>query len=296
MDLEGAGWITAVVSALAAVVSAVVAGLAWRDAKRSAAAAETSAKAAEDLAEIEQRRRHEELTPILLVDGGCGVRGSDRVHLTVSLDGPSGLDRLDQIAVLVRDDRDRTRVTAGEPNQEQIAATIWGPYRFASAVDGADKLGRSVSAFSLIRGDSRSLEMEPTSAPSWVADSGSWRQQYADQPIRLQITCVRDGELPWRLPVEVPIPQPRFDLDVRKIRGRWELMARNIGSAPAHEVVFRTPPKERMQIRGRSESLLDVNGRISASVFAFDQTMAMWVELTWLDHLGIPRSRRVDLD
>jgi len=118
VNLEQAAWIAALVSVPVAVASAIVAIVARRDAKRAAGAAERSAQAAEDLTAIEQRRRHEELTPRLSVEATCWGPGSDRLRVTVRLDGPPGLDRLDHVAVRIRDDQDRSPVTAGGPTRE----------------------------------------------------------------------------------------------------------------------------------------------------------------------------------
>jgi len=296
VNLEQAAWIAALVSVPVAVVSAVVAVLARRDAKRSAGAAERSAQAAEDLTAIEQRRRHEELNPRLSVEAACRGPGSDRVRLTVSLDGPAGLDRLDQVAVRVRDDKDRSPVTAGGPTQEQIAATIWGPYRFVPGVGGADQLGRELPAFPLARGEYRLLEMEPTLQPSWVSTSDWWRQEYADQPIRLEITCTRDGEPPWRSPVEIDQPQPRFVAEAQPADRAVKVVARNVGTAPARKVGFCPPSNDpTVTIKGDEESVLDVGHSISAFVLLVDQSIATWVELVWTDYLGVPRRQRVDL-
>jgi hypothetical protein len=296
VDLEQAAWIAALASVPLAVASAVVAVFARRDARRSAGAAERSAQAAEDLTAIERRRRHEELAPRLSVVAFCRGHGSDRVRVTVRLDGPVGLDRLDQVVVRVCDDKDRNPVTAGGPTQEQIATTVWGPYRFVPGVDGADQLGRSVPGFPLARGESRSLEMEPTPQPSWVSAPEWWRHEYADQPIRLEITCIQEGELPWRSPVEVEQPQPRFAAEVQPQGRAVQVVARNVGTAPARTVCFRRPPTDStVTIRGGEESVLDVGDSISALVLLVDQSTATWVELAWTDYLGAPRRQRVDL-
>jgi len=240
-SLEESAWIAALVSVVVAVASVVVAWLARRDARRSAAAAERSARAAErsahadeSLTAIERSRRHESLTPDLLVEAASWAPGNDGIRLTVGLRGPDGLDRLDGVEVRVRDDKDRSPQVAGEPTQEQIDATIWGPYRFEPSADGADHLGRVVATFALRRGDERALYMRPSLPPSW-STPGWWLGEYAEQPIRLEIICTRHGDEPWRLVVDVPQPQARFETRVRRTDDGIELVARNAGEGPAYD-------------------------------------------------------------
>lgn len=184
-----------------------------------------------------------------------------------------------------------------DPPARQIAATIWGPYRFVPSVDGVDRLGRAVPAFPLARGESRPLVMEPTLSPPWVSTPDWWRQEYADQPIRLEVTCVRDGQPAWRHPVEIDPPQPRFAADAQPADHAVKVIARNVGTAPASKVSLRPPPTDAtVTIKSGEVSTLDVGHSISAFVLLVDQSTATWVELVWTDHLGVARSQRVDLD
>lgn len=294
VNLEEVGWIGALVSTLVAVVSAVVAMLARRDAKRSAAAAERSAQAAEDLTAIERRRQQVELTPQFSLDVACHGPGSDRVRVTARLDGPDGLDQLDRVGVRVRDDKHRSPVVAGGPTQEQITATIWAPYRFVPGVDGADPLGRALPDVALARGEPRTLEMEPTVPPAWVSDPRWWRQEYADLPIRLEITAAL-GEQRWRVPVELAQPQPRFTA-TRHGDGPITVVARNVGTAPARDVSFRPPVNDStVGIRGAEEPVVGVGQTISAHVLLVDQSTATSIDLVWTDHLGVSRQQAVEI-
>jgi hypothetical protein len=36
-------------------------------------------------------------------------------------------------------------------------------------------------------------------------DSGSWRQRYADQPVRLTLSCHRKDHEPWTVPVKIVV-------------------------------------------------------------------------------------------
>jgi hypothetical protein len=154
---------------------------------------------------LEQERRHDELTPQFAITYRL-TEGSDTVTLHIALVGPSGLDRLDGVEVTVRDDLpDRRPVIAGGPTQEEIASVIWGPYRLRPGVDGADRIGRQTPAVSLRRGEVLYRLVEPSLAPYWSADSASWRARYAKLPIRISLTCTRQGTPPWVIPLEVTI-------------------------------------------------------------------------------------------
>jgi hypothetical protein len=122
--------------------------------------------------------------------------------------GPAGLDRLDQVTVRIRDDiPGRAPVTSGGPSAEEIARQVWRPYRFVPGVDGAVQTGRFVAPFGLLLGDRRPLALERTPAPTWSSDATGWRRQYDDQPVRLTLACVREGDEPWTVPREVRVDQ-----------------------------------------------------------------------------------------
>lgn len=192
--MDAVGWFSAL-SAVAAVVAAVVAVLAWR-------AARASATAATDLTQLEQGRWHNELTPIFKVTAAAQPGG--RARLVVALDGPPALDRLDQLTVTIRDDTtDHSSIGAGGPTDEQVAAQIWGPYRFTPGVDGADPTGREVAPIPLLLGDDRPFQLELSTPPMWwTAGLAAWRLGYAAAPIRLSIRCRRNDH-EWNVPLEI---------------------------------------------------------------------------------------------
>jgi len=198
--LVNATWsiVLTVLSLLATAISAIAAIGSWRAARRADQAATT-------LANIERDRRHTELTPDFNVT--CYRRAvGDRAELRLTFTGPPGLDRLDGAEVTIRDDRsNRTPTTAADPSAEELAAAIWGPLRFCPHVNDADKLGRSVPAVPLAKQEIIRLALEPSLAPRWVNDHAHWRQQYADDPLRLTITCTREGHAPWVIPIDVRI-------------------------------------------------------------------------------------------
>jgi len=136
------------------------------------------------------------------------VASGERATLRVALVGPAALDRLDRVTVRIRDDiPGRAPVTPGGPTAEEIARQVWGPYRFVPGVDGADQTGRSVAPFGLLLGDWRPLALERTPAPTWSSDATAWQRQYNDQPVRLTLACVREGDEPWTVPQEVRVDQ-----------------------------------------------------------------------------------------
>lgn len=202
MDAVGFNWLLSGLSAVAAVAAAVVAVLAWR-------AARAAATAATVLTQLEQGRWHNELTPRFTVTATADPEG--RVRLVVALDGPAALDRLDQLTVTIRDDNtDHRSRLAGGPTVEQIAAQIWGPYRFTPRVDGADRTGRAIAPIRLLLGDDRPFQLEPSTPPPWAGDPVAWRAKYAAAPIRLAIRCCRrnDNDHEWNVPLEVVPNRP----------------------------------------------------------------------------------------
>jgi hypothetical protein len=188
----------ALLVAVGAVAAIAAVGAWW--------AARSSSQASAAMTAIERRRWHADLTPQFELV--CRVASGERATLRVALVGPAGLDRLDRVTVRIRDDiPGRAPVTSGGPTAEEIARQVWGPYRFVPGVDGADQTGRSVAPFGLLLGDWRPLALERTSAPTWSSDATAWHRQYNDQPVRLTLACVREGDEPWTVPQEVRVDQ-----------------------------------------------------------------------------------------
>jgi hypothetical protein len=195
-----ADWATWI-SASSAVVAAIAAALSlWT--------ARTSNRTARTLAAIETDRRHAELIPTFEVRT---KRVNDDVILIYpKLVGPPSLDRIDRLTVIVRDDTvDHSSELAGSPTSEQLAATIWGPYRLTPMIDGASSDGRSVGPVRLLLGDDRPFQFESTRPPIWT-DAQWWDSQYRHTPIRLAFRCETDGFEPWIVPTEVKPPAVRF--------------------------------------------------------------------------------------
>ncbi|MEZ0095912.1 hypothetical protein [Streptacidiphilus sp. EB129] len=179
--------IAATVSATSALLSAVAAGASWRAARKSN---DTAAA----VAAIEHNRWHTELTPTF--DIAFTDQGNDRAMLRLTLTGPAGLDRLDQLTVSVRGDgfnHDPVGGYRSEAEAAEYARTIWGPYRFVYGSDGGSEDGKRVDPVCLELGDWALFSMSRTLAPSWYGDHSMWRQEHSGKPVRLTMTGMREG-------------------------------------------------------------------------------------------------------
>jgi hypothetical protein len=225
------------VSALVAVVSVWYARSSDRSAKKSAAAAETtaiaagkvaaasevaaieagkSATAAAATAALDADRRHSELTPRLRVICKAANPGSQHLSLQLFLVGPPDLGRLDGLTVSIRDDhpwRGQGTPLAGGPTPEQVAAQIWGPWRFTPGtgpgadpvrgIPGADETGRITPTGGMPMGEGLPFSLEPTWPPQWSQQAQpDWLRERGTL-LRLRLECIRDGEEPWILTGEV---------------------------------------------------------------------------------------------
>ena len=121
---------------------------------------------------------------------GEPARPDATARLIVTLYGP--LD-LHGVAVAIRDDRpDRAPGIAGGPSAAEIAATVWGPWRFRHGVDGATPDGRAVPARPLHRRGQLVFVLDAAPVPSWTLPD-HWVRDHADAALRLTITCTREA-------------------------------------------------------------------------------------------------------
>ncbi|MGW4759398.1 hypothetical protein [Streptomyces chartreusis] len=192
-----------IIAGTTAVFSAVATGGAWLAARRANSTADAVAR-------IERERWHADLTPQfnVTIERGDG----DRATLSVHLAGPLPLDHLDEVRVEVKqsDDMDYTPRLAGGPTPEQAAAQVWGPLRFVPSSDGADANGQVIPGFPLRVGAGRPLALEHTRSPLWWEGNdreARWRDNWLNKPVRLVLTCRKDGFEPWVVPYEVEVPQ-----------------------------------------------------------------------------------------
>lgn len=192
-----------VASLCAAGLSAVAAAGAWLAAHRSANTADTVAR-------IEQDRWHADLLPQFVLS--LGPLEGDRGTLHVHLDGPLPLCRLDEIRleIVQSDDMSYASTLAGGPSQEELDAQVWGPIRFSHGANGADINGKTVEPFGLAVGRGHPFSVELTRPPRWIVGNDraeQWRERWAGKPVRMVLTCRRDGFKDWVVPCEVEVPQ-----------------------------------------------------------------------------------------
>ncbi|GAA4226006.1 hypothetical protein GCM10022254_09490 [Actinomadura meridiana] len=165
-----------------------------------------SADAGQAVSVLEAERWHADLTPKFVVT--AAPANIDRAELWVELAGPVPLNGLDEIVMSVRDDvPGREPVSPAGPSAEEIAAQVYGPYQFGPYADGADAHGRGVAPFALQVGERRPFSLMKTRAPHWTGQSDEqWWQQWAGEPVRLELQC-RQGDDPlWRVSLNVDVP------------------------------------------------------------------------------------------
>lgn len=192
-----------VASFSAAGLSTVAALGAWFAAHRSGRTADTVAR-------IEQDRWHADLLPQF--DISIEDREGDRATLSVRLAGPVPLCHLDEIRIEIvqSDDMSRVATLPGPPSQEELDAQVWGPIRFTHGADGADVDGKTVAPFSLEVGKGRPFSIERTRPPHWQQGDdrdARWRDQWLNKPMRVVLTCRREGFKAWTVPRDVEVPQ-----------------------------------------------------------------------------------------
>ncbi len=159
-------------------------------ADRSAEAAAKSAEAAAATAALDADRRHSELTPRFRVT--CQPAGQDGLDMVIFLAGPPELERLDALKVTIRDDhpwRGQRTSLADAPTPEQIAAQIWGRYRFVPGtgpgadsvrgIPGADPTGRTTAT--------RGMPVGEELRSGWISSSRPGRRSVP----RTAATCPR---------------------------------------------------------------------------------------------------------
>jgi hypothetical protein len=167
--------------------------------------ARKGARGTEHLALIEADRRHVELTPRFTPR--CQTTGLNNTEavLTLTFTEPAGLDQIELTASIRDDDTDRLYRIDPNLTAEQIKAQVWGPYRFAPGVDGADKNGRAPAVVQLNRGQSRRFWLERTLPPPWATNSPNWWEQWADHPVRLNLVARSGSHEPWTVPLDVDV-------------------------------------------------------------------------------------------
>jgi hypothetical protein len=157
---------------------------------------------------IEQQRFHADQTPQIALK--CEARDPDghQAELMLELTGPMALDRLDQVTVRIRDDQPRQPTPGSLQQEEHWEEVIWGRYRIRPGLRDTDPNGRAHGPFRLPKNEPYPIPLGQSIAPPWQTDWQSWRDQYRGAPVRLEITCVRDGYQPWVLTPEIKVRFP----------------------------------------------------------------------------------------
>jgi hypothetical protein len=152
------------------------------------------------LAQIERDRWHVEMTPQVGLKFSMS-RGFP--ELLVDFRGPAPLLQV-EVALTIRDDKERgVSQLAGGPTAQQVADTIWGPFRFRPGVDGADSLGRTVAPVPLKHRARTRFALDPSLAPAWVVSERAWRSDYNGEDMRVWVGCSAVGHKPWLLTANV---------------------------------------------------------------------------------------------
>jgi hypothetical protein len=169
-------------------------------------------------AALDTDRRHSKLTPRFQITVEPSNPGSETLRPAVHLLGPPELDRLDALTVTIRDDhpwRAQGSPLAGGPAPEEVAAQIWGRWRFTPGagpgadpvrgIPGADPTRRTTPADGRQAGEELPFQLEPAWPPRWPGwDREGW-QRVVGPMLRLRLECRRDGWPPWILPCEIDL-------------------------------------------------------------------------------------------
>lgn len=190
---DGTTAVTAIASTFAAIAS-------WKAAQRSN-------RTAEAVARIERDRWQTEMEPDFEIT--IVREQGDHATLDVQLTGPHALRQLDEITIeiLASDDLLRDPLNpVGRPTTEDVRNHTWGPYRFTPRVDGADEHGKRVEPFALQVGRGRPFAIERTRPPLWQEGNDRdlrWREQWDGKPVKLRLTCRREGHDAWVIPYDI---------------------------------------------------------------------------------------------
>jgi hypothetical protein len=187
----------AIIGAAAALAAAVAAVGSWNAATKANASAGV-------LAAIERERRHDELCPEFEIT--CTIRDtaltSADLHIALK---PSDLGRLDEVTVTILDEAGADHWAHGLPDgvtQAEAEAFVWGGWEFNAGASAQVVSNRTTKprAYSLVGGKNWDLlSMRHTQPGRWMTGKSAeqWQKQYRDKPVRLLLTCRREGYEPW---------------------------------------------------------------------------------------------------
>jgi hypothetical protein len=162
------------------------------------------------------------LTPIVVWRIDPIGSGSRFFHLSLELEGPLPLKRLDRLTIKIRDDRpgraEEPLSLYGSPlSRDQIGRQVWGPLQFSPGVgpgsDRADADGRVIDVTAPVMvGEGLRFQLEPTRNPwHWRSDAGVADAEWmAMVGTRLRLTVTAFAEAgdpdPWTVPIEIAVP------------------------------------------------------------------------------------------
>lgn len=185
-------------SAVAAIGTLAAVGVAaWASRQSSNSAAKSNA-AAETLATIERDRRHDELAPEFELE--FTEAAGDHANLLVSLTG-GRLESLDEVTFTILDETGKDHWARGLPDgvtQEEAEEFVWGPWQFntGASVQVVSNRQSRPRPYSRVSGKNWDLlPLTRTWPGHWMSSLSHerWQKDFAEQPIRLLITCRREG-------------------------------------------------------------------------------------------------------
>lgn len=200
------GPVMAYVSLVISLFALVVAGASALYARRQSAAQYRATN-------IEDDRRHDELTPVF--EASCEVAGDPGDSATLKIALVGGIDALDEVIITIQDESGADHWGRGLPadvTQEQAEAFVWGPWEFDTNASAQVVTNRQTRArsYSLLSGRNWDvLTLAATRPGPWMTGTApdKWRKDRRQQPIRLMLTCQRERHKPWFVPLEV---QPQY--------------------------------------------------------------------------------------
>jgi hypothetical protein len=195
-------------SAVGAVGTLVAAGVAAWAARQSHHSAAEANAAAGTLAAIERDRRHDELAPAFELR--FTETSGDHANVLVTLTG-GRLESLDEVTFTILDETGKDHWVRGLPDgltQDEAQAFVWGPWEFNTAASVQVVSNRESRRRPYSRVSGKNWDLLPltrTRPGRWMSSitQERWQGEYADQPIRLLVTCRREGYEPWALLHEV---------------------------------------------------------------------------------------------
>jgi len=213
-----AALVVAIVSALAAVGAVVYARRLDGTAKEAVAAARASAAASERSADAVERgvaldsgRRRGELTPRFSVSW---VSDGRHLRMRFLLTGPPALERLDRLALQVREFEPLQFVALGMkvgwPPEDVFFDRVWAPYRFGG--ESQDEDGRRCVLDSLPVGDAARCVLEPVPSPPGMS-ADDWGRLCGSE-LQLLMDCQLVDWEPWSLLCAIDTTQDSGTVDV----------------------------------------------------------------------------------